>query len=48
MILDSKSTMFYESPSASILEIEAELVICQSGGTERFTDGNSYGDDDFE
>lgn len=46
--MDIKITRFYESPAVRIVEIAAEGVVCQSGGTERFTTGNSYGEDDFE
>ena len=46
--MDTKQTQLYESPAVRIVEIAAEGVVCQSGGTEKFTTGKSYGEDDFE
>ena len=46
--MDTKLTQLYESPAVRIVEIAAEGVVCQSGGTERFTTGKSYGEEDFE
>ena len=46
--MDTKQTQLYETPAVRIVEIAAEGVVCQSGGTERFTTGNSYGEEDFE
>ena len=38
---------FYITPSARIYEVVQEGVICQSGNTEQYHDGDVYGDDDF-
>lgn len=46
--MDTMQTRFYESPAVRIIEIAAEGIVCQSGGTEKFTTGNSYGEEDFE
>lgn len=47
--MDTKQTQLYESPEIRIVEIAVEGIVCQSGGTEKFTTGNkSYGEDDFE
>lgn len=35
-----KSPAFYTSPSAEVLKIDAEDIICVSGGTEDLTDGS--------
>lgn len=32
--METKSVLNYESPSLSVLEIEPEGVICESGNTE--------------
>jgi hypothetical protein len=39
---------FYETPLATVFEIRQEGVICQSGGTEQYTPGGSYGDGLFD
>ena len=39
---------FYETPLATVIEVRQEGVICQSGGTEKYTSGGSYGNEDFE
>ena len=47
--MDTMKTRFYESPAVRIIEIAAEGIVCQSGGTEKFTtSSNNYGEDDFE
>lgn len=37
----------YSAPSATFYKIAQQGVLCQSGNTEGYSDGNSYGDDDF-
>ncbi len=39
---------FYEAPSTTVFEVRQEGVLCASGGTESFGNGNSYGDSDFD
>lgn len=46
--MNMKQNQFYESPEIRIVEIAVEGIVCQSGGTEKFTTGKSYGEDDFE
>lgn len=46
--MESTSKLHYEAPETLGLELTHSSVICTSGGTERFTTGNSYGEDDFE
>ncbi len=46
--MNMKQNQFYESPEIRIVEIAVEGIVCQSGGTEKFTTGNSYGEEDFE
>lgn len=48
MNLNMKQNQFYETPEVRIVEIAVEGIVCQSGGTERFTTGYSYGEDAFE
>ncbi len=38
----------YEKPQVRVFDLEAEGVICQSGGTEQFQKGNSYDDSFFD
>lgn len=39
----------YKAPRAEVIEVNVQNVLCQSNGnTERFTLGNSYGEDDWE
>ncbi|MBQ1748130.1 MAG: hypothetical protein II041_05520 [Bacteroidales bacterium] len=37
----------YETPSSRIYEAVQQGVLCQSGNTEGYQDGEEYGDDDF-
>ena len=47
--MNMKQNQFYESPEIRIVEIAVEGIVCQSGGTEKFTtSSNNYGEDDFE
>lgn len=47
--MNMKQNQFYESPEVRIVVIAVEGIVCQSGGTEKFTTGsNSYGEEDFE
>ncbi|MBR6465679.1 MAG: hypothetical protein IKS82_04510 [Bacteroidales bacterium] len=38
---------FYNTPSVRIYEVIQEGVVCQSGDTEQYHDGDEYDDDDF-
>ena len=38
----------YKAPRAEVIEVNVQNVLCQSGDTEKFTLGNSYGEDDWE
>ena len=40
--METRFKELYDAPSAMILEVEQEGVICASGGTEGFGKGNSY------
>ena len=37
----------YKAPQAEVIEVNVQNVLCQSGDTEKFTLGNSYGEDDW-
>ena len=39
---------FYKAPSTIVFEVEQEGVICASGDTEQFINGNSYDDSNFD
>jgi len=38
----------YDTPSTRVFEVRQEGVICASGGTEQFGNGNSYDDSFFD
>ena len=38
----------YDAPSTTEIGITQESVICASGGTEQFGNGESYGVSDFD
>ena len=40
--MENKFKELYDAPSAMILEVEQEGVICASGETESYGKGNSY------
>ena len=46
--MENKFKELYDAPSAMILEVEQEGVICTSGDTEQFINGNSYDDSNFD
>ena len=46
--MENKFKELYDAPSAMILEVEQEGVICASGDTEQFINGNSYDDSNFD
>ena len=37
----------YEAPSTKVYGVAQQGVLCQSGNTEGFHDGEEYDDDDF-
>ena len=37
----------YEAPAMRLIAMEQGYVTCTSGGTEPFTDGNTYGEGMF-
>ena len=39
--------LFYTSPSTRVFEVAHQGVLCQSGDTEGYHDGEGYNDDDF-
>ena len=39
--------MDYEAPLIQVYEVSYESVICVSGDTEKYHNGESYNDDDF-
>ena len=39
--------MNYEAPLTQVYEVAHKGMICTSGNTEKFRDGESYNDDDF-
>lgn len=39
--------LFYEAPSVKVYEVVQQGVLCQSGNTEGYQDGEEYEDDDF-
>ncbi|MBQ3757372.1 MAG: hypothetical protein IJJ72_11530 [Bacteroidales bacterium] len=45
--MEKKEKQFYEAPSVEFFEVKQEGVICASGKTEQFRNGDSYDDDDF-
>ena len=46
--MENKFKELYDAPSAMILEVEQEGVICASGDTEQFINGNCYDDSNFD
>ena len=38
---------FYEAPWTRVYTVAQQGVLCQSGNTEDFNDGDEYDDDDF-
>jgi hypothetical protein len=38
---------FYEAPSSRVYEVAQQGVLCQSGNTEGYQNGEEYDDDDF-
>ena len=39
-----KHKEYYEAPAMQLIGVEQGYVVCTSGGTEPFTDGNNYGE----
>lgn len=46
--METKKKERYEAPSAMVFEVRQEGVVCASGGTEQFSNGNSYDDSMFD
>lgn len=46
--METRFKELYDAPSAMILEVEQEGVICASGETEGFGKGNSYDESFFD
>ena len=46
--METRFKELYDAPSAMIFEVEQEGVICASGDTEQFINGNSYDDSNFD
>ena len=43
------SEVTYETPRFKVIEVNAQSVLCQSGGTEKFgMSSNSYNEDDWD
>ena len=42
--MEAKQKELYEAPSMMVFEVKQEGVICASGGTEQFGNGNNYDD----
>ena len=45
--MEAKQKELYEAPSMMVFEVKQEGVICASGGTEQFGNGNNYDDSLF-
>lgn len=45
--MKTKQKTNYETPQSRVFELRAEGVLCASGETEPFSNGNSYGGDSF-
>ena len=46
--METKFKNLYEAPSTIVFKVEQEGVICASGDTEQFINGNSYDDSNFD
>ena len=46
-IMKRTPKMDYEAPLIQVYEVSYESVICVSGDTEKYHNGESYNDDDF-
>ena len=46
--MKTKQKTNYETPQSRVFELRAEGVLCASGETEPFSNGNSYGDSFFD
>lgn len=46
--MEKTDKQLYEAPSMMMIEMLQQSMLCASGDTERFTEGESYGNDDFE
>lgn len=46
--METKLKELYEAPSTKVFEVKQEGVICASGGTEQFGNGNNYDDSFFD
>lgn len=46
--MEAKQKELYEAPSTMVIEVKHEGVICASGGTEQFLNGNNYDDSFFD
>lgn len=46
--MKAKRSQFYEAPSIRFFGVVEECVICTSGQTETFEEGNSYEDEFFD
>ena len=42
--METRFKDLYEAPSMTVIEVMQEGVICASGDTEQFINGNSYDD----
>lgn len=42
--METKIKDLYKAPSTMVFEVRQEGVICASGDTEQFGEGESYGD----
>lgn len=45
--MERTKMQLYEAPSTQVFEVKVEGVVCSSGGTEQFCNGENYGDSDF-
>ena len=45
--MERTEKFFYEAPVTKVFTVELEGVICASGETEQFRNGDSYSNDDF-
>ena len=46
--METNHIELYEAPSMTVIEVMQEGVICASGDTEQFINGNSYDDSNFD
>ena len=46
--METISKALYEAPLTQVLDLVTEGVVCLSGGTEQFDNGNSYDDSFFD